>query len=52
MDLPIDEECRLLKRISLTVEGEQEVRKTWLSQATQIMDTSGLDASKFLSKLF
>jgi hypothetical protein len=34
-DLPIDEECHLLKRIVLGLETQREVRKTWLSQAKQ-----------------
>ncbi|KAJ7279267.1 hypothetical protein C8J57DRAFT_1302759 [Mycena rebaudengoi] len=46
-DLPIDEERRLLKHIYLDVETEREVRKTWLSQANNIMDKVGLDADEY-----
>ncbi|KAJ7193193.1 hypothetical protein C8J57DRAFT_1657255 [Mycena rebaudengoi] len=44
VDVPIDEECRLLKHIYLSVEGVREVRTTWLSQANHVLDKSGLDA--------
>ncbi|KAJ7262525.1 hypothetical protein C8J57DRAFT_1471120 [Mycena rebaudengoi] len=45
--LPIDEECHLLKHIFLDMETEQEVRKTWISQANNIMDKTGLDVDEF-----
>ncbi|KAJ7279259.1 hypothetical protein C8J57DRAFT_1302700 [Mycena rebaudengoi] len=45
-DLPINEECLLLKHIFLDLEPDREVRKTWLSQANNIMDKVGLDAGK------
>ncbi|KAJ7279311.1 hypothetical protein C8J57DRAFT_1464768 [Mycena rebaudengoi] len=47
-DLPIDEECHLLKRIVLGLETHREVRKTWLSQANNIMYNTGLDADLLL----
>ncbi|KAJ7198682.1 hypothetical protein C8J57DRAFT_469121 [Mycena rebaudengoi] len=47
-DLPIDEECHLLiKHIVLNLETRREVRKTWLSQANNIMDKTGLDADEY-----
>ncbi|KAJ7276566.1 hypothetical protein C8J57DRAFT_1583667 [Mycena rebaudengoi] len=46
-DLPIDEECHLLKRIVLGLETHREVRKTWLSQANNIMYNTGLDADEY-----
>ncbi|KAJ7276592.1 hypothetical protein C8J57DRAFT_1504428 [Mycena rebaudengoi] len=46
-DLPIDEECHLLKRIFLGLETQREVRKTWLSQANNIMYNTGLDADEY-----
>ncbi|KAJ7279264.1 hypothetical protein C8J57DRAFT_1302727 [Mycena rebaudengoi] len=48
-DLPINEECHLLKHILLNLETEQEVRKTWLSQANNIMDKTGLDADLLMN---
>jgi hypothetical protein len=50
-DLPIDEECRLLKRIYLTGEAEQKAQKNWFPQANHIMDKSGLNAGKFLTNI-
>ncbi|KAJ7279271.1 hypothetical protein C8J57DRAFT_131684 [Mycena rebaudengoi] len=46
-DLPINEKCRLLKYISLDMETEREVQKSWLSQANNIMDKTGLDADEY-----
>jgi hypothetical protein len=50
-DLLIHGESHLRKKIYLTWEAQQEIRKTWLSQANHIMDKSGLDAGQFSSKL-
>ncbi|KAJ7276569.1 hypothetical protein C8J57DRAFT_193217 [Mycena rebaudengoi] len=46
-DLPINEECHLLKRIFLGQETGRKVQKTWLSQANNIMDKAGLDADEY-----
>jgi hypothetical protein len=47
-DLPMDEECRLLKHIYPTMEAERKIRQTWLSQANRIMDQdqAALDAGR------
>ncbi|KAJ7279280.1 hypothetical protein C8J57DRAFT_1712399 [Mycena rebaudengoi] len=44
-DLPIDEKCHLLKCIVLDLETRRKVQKTWLSQANNIMDKTGLNAA-------
>ncbi|KAJ7214692.1 hypothetical protein C8J57DRAFT_1538406 [Mycena rebaudengoi] len=46
-DLPIDAEHVSRKHISRTVNANQMILKTWLSQANYVMDKSGMDADEY-----